>query len=112
MSIFVLKSGEIWRFRGMPGAMGMEKAATQIAREKAVANRQNYISLPPTVAQTARENFAGGVGHTGKVWQESKRNPQQRMPAACGKQFRKGGSANRAGKTARTGRITVRFRQR
>ena len=30
------------------------------------------------------------MGHTGKVWQESKRNPQQRMPAACGKQFRKG----------------------
>ena len=77
MSIFVLKSGEIWRFRGMPGAMGMEKAATQIAREKAVANRQNYSSPPPTVAQPARENFAGGVGHTGKVWQESKRNPQQ-----------------------------------
>ena len=65
----MLKSGEMWRFRGMPGAMGREKAAAQPAQGKP--------------REQAELQFTSASG-----------------------------SANRTGKTARTGRIIFHFRQR
>ena len=59
----------MWRFRGMSGAMGREKAATQTAQEKPREQAELHVASA-------------------------------------------NGSANRTGKAARTGRITVRFRQR
>ena len=105
----------------LPAESNFAKAATQAAREKA-ANRQNYISLPPAVAQTAREKAA--ANRQNYMWlppvamqtareKAAAQTAQEKPREQAELQFTSAsGSANRTEKTARTDRITCGFRQR
>ena len=94
----MLKSGEMWSFRGMSGAMGREKAAAQPAQEK-----------PREQAELHVASANGSANRTRKGGEQA----ELHFTSASGNasRTRKGGNANRIGKTARTGRIIVHFRQ-